>query len=189
MDTGSTMPIHVAITRRVRADCEAEFQQALREFFQASFVNEGVWGANMITPLPGSTTREYGILRTFANETERDAFYKSPAFVAWDLRARALTEGEPEYRPLHGLEAWFRSPNDSPPRWKMAIVTFAGVYVITFFLTLAIGPVIHMWPLPISNAVFNIIVVAGLTWVVMPFLTRLLHRWLHPTSPAKALPL
>ena len=31
------MPIHIAITRQVRPGCEAEFQQALREFFQTSF--------------------------------------------------------------------------------------------------------------------------------------------------------
>ena len=39
------MPIHVAITRRVRIGCETEFQQALREFFQASFAHGGVLGA------------------------------------------------------------------------------------------------------------------------------------------------
>src|SRR6266478_5206866 len=42
-DRRNGMPIHVAITRRVRAGCEAEFQQALREFFQTSFGHGGVW--------------------------------------------------------------------------------------------------------------------------------------------------
>src|SRR5207248_8847462 len=87
------MPIHVAITRRVRPGCEAEFQQALREFFQTSFAHNGVWGANMLTPPPGSDSREFGILRTFADEKERDSFYESPIFKAWDERARTLTEG------------------------------------------------------------------------------------------------
>jgi antibiotic biosynthesis monooxygenase (ABM) superfamily enzyme len=39
------MPIHIAITRRARPGCEAEFQVALREFFQASFGHGGVRGA------------------------------------------------------------------------------------------------------------------------------------------------
>jgi len=174
------MPIHIAITRRVRPGREAEFQQALREFFQASFMHEGVLGASMLAPPPGSMTREYGILRTFANEGERDAFYKSPAFSAWEERARILTEGEPAYRQLHGLEAWFRTSGEPPPRWKMALVTFAGVYVLTLLLTLLTVPVIGGWPLPIRNAAFNVLVVAGLTWGVMPFLTRRLQRWLSP---------
>src|SRR5262245_8370582 len=117
------MPIHIAITRRVRPGAEAEYQQALRQFMQASFDQGGVWGASMLTPPPGSETREFGILRTFADEKERDAFYASPIFKAWDARARTLTEGEPEYRELHGLEAWFRSQHQSPPRWKMAVAT------------------------------------------------------------------
>jgi antibiotic biosynthesis monooxygenase (ABM) superfamily enzyme len=71
------MPVHIAISRRVRAGCEVEFQQALREFFPTSFSHGGVWGASMLTPPPGSDSREYGILRTFANEAERDAFYES----------------------------------------------------------------------------------------------------------------
>jgi uncharacterized protein len=172
------MPIHVAITRRVRAGCEAEFQQALREFLQTSFAYGGVWGANMLTPPPDSDSREYGILRTFADEKERDAFYESPLFKAWDKKARTLTEGDPVYRQLHGLEAWFRSPIP-PPRWKMAFATFLGVFPTAMILTLTLGPTIKSWPFLPRNAVFNACVVVLLTWVVMPLLTRLLRGWLH----------
>lgn len=179
------MPIHVAITRRVRAGCEAEFQQALREFFQTSFAHGGVWGANMLTPPPGSDSREFGILRTFANEKERDAFYESAMFKAWDEKARTLTEGEPEYRQLHGLEAWFRSPNP-PARWKMALATFLGVFPTAMILNLTVGPAIKAWPFIIRNAAFNACVVALLTWAVMPLVTRLLRGWLHPQRKTKS---
>lgn len=174
------MPIHVAITRRVRPGREAEFQQALREFFQTSLSHEGVLGANMLVPLPGSTTREYGILRTFASEAERDAFYRSPAFAAWEERARTLTEGEPDYRQMHGLEAWFRNSSPPPPRWKMASVTFLGVFPLALILTWLVSPLIATWPLLLRSATFNLLMVAGLTWVVMPPLTRRLRGWLSP---------
>jgi quinol monooxygenase YgiN len=95
------MPIHVAIIRRARPGCEAEFQHALREFFQASFAHGGVLGATMIVPPPGSDSREFGILRTFADEKERDDFYASPIFKTWDEKCRPL-------------EAWFRSPQNPP---------------------------------------------------------------------------
>jgi len=172
------MPIHVAITRRVKPGHEAEFQQALREFFQASFGHEGVLGASLLLPLPGSDSREIGILRTFASEAERDAFYASPMFKAWEQRARTLTEGEPVYRQLHGLEAWFRSPQP-PPRWKMAAATFLGVFPLAMVLNLTVGAVIQSWPFVLKNAVFNACVVISLTWVVMPVVTRLLRGWLH----------
>jgi antibiotic biosynthesis monooxygenase (ABM) superfamily enzyme len=177
------MSIHVAITRRVRPGCEAEFQEALREFLQTSFGHESVQGASMLTPSPGSDSREYGILRTFANEADRDAFYQSPLFKEWDERARMLTEGEPVYRPLHGLEAWFRSPNP-PPRWKMAVATFLGVFPVAIVLGLTLAPAIGSWHFVFRNAAFNVCVVTLLTWVVMPVVTRLLHPWLHSEKPS-----
>lgn len=176
------MPIHIAITRRVRPGCEAEFQQALREFFQTSFAHGGVLGASMLTPPPDSDMREYGILRTFASEAERDAFYDSPMFKAWEDRARTLTEGEPVYRQLHGLEAWFRSPHTPPPRWKMAVVTLLGVYPTSLLLGETMGRWTRVWPQWLKALVFSALMVALLTWVVMPLLTRCLHRWLQPAS-------
>lgn len=177
-------PIHIAITRRVRPGCEADFERELREFLQTSFAHGGVFGASMLRPLPGSDSREYGILRTFANEKERDAFYESAMFKAWEERARMLTEGEPEYRPLHGLEAWFRSPH-LPARWKMAVATFLGVFPVAMILNLTLGPLIRAWPFVLASAVFNACVVVCLTWLVMPLVTRLLHAWLHPQPQSK----
>ena len=174
------MPIHVAISRRVRPGCEAEFQQALREFFQSSFAHGGVLGATMIVPPPGSDSREFGILRTFADEKERDDFYASPIFKAWEAKCQPLTEKDSwTTRPLHGLEAWFRSPHNPPPRWKMAVATFLGVFPVAMILNLTIGPVIREWPFVFRNAVFNACVVTLLTWMVMPLVSRALHGWLH----------
>jgi antibiotic biosynthesis monooxygenase (ABM) superfamily enzyme len=179
------MPVHIAITRRVRPGCEAEFQQALREFFQTSFMHGGVWGASMLTPPPGSDSREYGILRTFANETERDAFYESPMFKAWEERARLLTEGEPVYRQLHGLEAWFRSPHNPPPRWKMALATLLGVYPISVLVGIVLSSTLKKLPLALNLFVVSAIIVGLLTWVVMPLITRLLEGWLNPQPQKK----
>ncbi len=176
------MPIHVAVTRRVRRGCEAEFQEALREFFQTSFGQSGVLGASMLVPPPGIDSSEFGILRTFADEKERDAFYESPMFQTWAKRAGTLTEGEPVYRQLHGLEAWFRSPHASPPRWKMAFVTFLGVYPLANILSRFFGYSLGSWPPLLLSVVVNAAVVGMLTWVVMPFLTRLFAGWLVKKS-------
>ena len=131
--------------------------------------------------LPGSDSREYGILRTFRDEQERDNFYKSPLFKAWQERVKPLTEGEPVYRKLHGLEAWFRNPSQpNPPLWKMALVTYIGVDIVTTLLFYAIGPLIQSWTFLIRNSAFNIVVVACLAWIAMPLLTRAFNSWLQP---------
>ncbi len=172
-------PIHVAITRKIKPGAEAEFQAALKDFFTTSFGHAGVQGASMLVPPPGSSSPEFGILRTFANAQERDAFYASPMFKTWEDRIKPLTEGEPVHRQLTGLEAWFRSPQNPPPRWKMAIATYLGVVPVIMGLSLTLGPLIRSWNFVVNNLVFNACVVVLLTWVVMPLIIRILNRWLH----------
>lgn len=173
------MTIHVAITRKVRPGCEQRFVNELKDFFQRSFEYSGVHGVNLISPTPGSGSNEYGIIRTFANEAERDAFYRSDGFKQWSQQVQALTEGRPRYRELHGLEAWFRESAHSPPRWKMALVTYCGVYLTTTPLLLYVAPLLKSLPFAVQNAVFNGMVVPSLTWIVMPVLIRLTRIWLH----------
>ena len=76
-------------------------------------------------------------------------------------------------------EAWFRSPHRPPPKWKMAVATFIGVFPVAMLLNLALGPAIRSWPFLLSNALFNACVVILLTWLVMPLVTRALHGWLN----------
>lgn len=173
------MTVHVAITRKVRPGCEEQFLRELKQFFQLSFAHSGMYGVNLITPPPGSGSQEYGIIRTFANETERDAFYRSDNFTQWSNRVQALTEGKPRYRQLHGLEAWFRGSAKPPPRWKMAVITYFGVYSITLPLLLYVSPLLKSLPFVIQNAIFNAIVVSSLTWVIMPVFIRVTRGWLN----------
>src|SRR6267154_4605609 len=84
--TASAQPIHVAITRRIKPGREQEFQAALKEFFARSLAQSGVRGAAVLIPPPGSSSKEYGILRSFANAAERDAFYASALYAEWKKR-------------------------------------------------------------------------------------------------------
>ena len=177
-------PIHVAITRRIKPGCEQEFQAALKEFFAHSLTHSGVHGAAMLVPPPGSSSTEYGILRSFANATERDAFYASPLYLEWKKRVAPLSDGEPEARELHGLEAFFRQDSPSPPPlWKMAIATYLGVVPVIMTLALTLAPLIRSWNFVLYNLVFNACVVALLTWVVMPLITCALQAWLQAAQP------
>ena len=177
--TASSQPIHIAITRRIKPGREQEFQLELKEFFARSFAESGVHGAAMLVPPPGSGSAEYGIIRSFASAAERDAFYASSLYAEWKKRVAPLSEGEPDTRELNGLEAFFRGNRSSiPPRWKMAIATYLGVVPVIMALSLTLGALMGSWNFVLKNLVFNAFVVALLTWVVMPVITRILHPWL-----------
>jgi uncharacterized protein len=176
-------PIHVATVRTVKPGCEAAFETALHDFVQRSLVLPGQLGVCIIRPAKGGDSREYGIIRRFASRDALADFRTSPQYLEWNQFALGLTEGSGHAEELHGLESWFTLPGQ-PLRpisqWKMAIATYIGVDVVTTLLFWAIGPAIQSWPFLIRNSVFNVVVVAGLTWLAMPLLTRVLHRWLQP---------
>ncbi|GAB3597332.1 hypothetical protein [Microbacterium tumbae] len=68
----------------------------------------------------------------------------------------------------------------TPPRWKMAIVTWIGVYPIITLLLFAVGPLIIGLPTPLMTLILTVVLVSLLSFVVMPLLTRLFGPWLRP---------
>lgn len=175
--------VHIVVTRRVRPGCEVEFQEALREFFQSSLGHHGVLGASMIVPPPGSGSSEFGILRTFASEQDRDRFYASPLFKAWEERVAPLTEEGWTFRSLHGLEAWFRSPRRPPARWKMAVLTWVAVWPVSVGVRAAFWPALGgRLPSWLFTGVVAAGIVSVLTWGAMPLLVKAARGWLQPPS-------
>lgn len=182
--------ITVCITRTVKPGCEADFERALHDFVQRSLSLPGQHGVHIMRPAPGSGSREYGIIRKFTDRDALTAFRESPEYRAWTHAAVDLTEGNARTEELTGLESWFTLPGAplrALPKWKMAIATFLGVFPVVMLLSLTLGPMIASWHFILSNAVFNACVVALLTWIVMPVITRALHGWLHSNESKTSL--
>jgi antibiotic biosynthesis monooxygenase (ABM) superfamily enzyme len=81
---------------------------------------------------------------------------------------------------MHGLEAFFRDPQHAPPpRWKMAIITWLGVFPSVLLWSSTLPNVLTGLPSLVVVAIVNVFVVITLAWGVMPMLTRLFAAWLH----------
>jgi antibiotic biosynthesis monooxygenase (ABM) superfamily enzyme len=174
-------PVHVAITRKVKPGCEAEFEDAIRRFFSDSIMEKVSLGALLIRPLAGTQNRIYGILRSFASEKDREAFYNSINFRKWDESVKSLVEEDYTRQNLHRLEAFFTDPDliHHPPRWKMALVTWIGVWPTVYAISSAISPQLSGLHPALATGFVTLIVVLALTWAVMPVLTRLARSWLR----------
>lgn len=129
--------IHVAITRKVKPGYEEAFEQAIQEFFAKTTRRQGSLGAQLIRPFPGSSTTTFGILRSFKSTEDRDAFYQSEDFLKWQEKIKPMVQGEYSRKELHGLEAFFEDPSilKHPPKWKMAFVTWLGVWPTVFIIS------------------------------------------------------
>ena len=174
-------PVHVAITRRVKPGREEAFEEAIRSFFADSLKDEASLGAQLLRPLPGTNNRAYGILRSFANKNDRDRFYQSESFRRWEEAVKPFVEEDYSRRDLHGLEAFFENPSllSKPPRWKMALLTWLGVWPTVLLMSALTSSLLSGLTPWLANGLFNLMMVAALTWIVMPLLTRLARPWLH----------
>ena len=140
-------PIHVPITRTVRPNREHDFEKAILAFFVESLQDTTTQGALLLRPSPGSGSRTYGILRSFANEQDQDTFYRSDTFAQWDPAVKPYVEEDYSHRELHGLEAFFpeQPSTHSPPRWKMAILTWLAVWPAVVVVASLLGPYRSDW--------------------------------------------
>lgn len=172
--------VHIAVTRRVKPGCEQAFEGALREFARESLREPGTTGVHIIAPVPGTTDGEYGILRSFESEASCYDFYASEVFKKWEADSASMVVGEPVRRKLHGLEAFFREPaRQPPPRWKMAIVTWLGVFPSVLLWSTILPRMIGPLERVTMTALVNVCVVITLAWGVMPILTKILRPFLH----------
>jgi uncharacterized protein len=176
--------IHVVILRKVREGCGAQFEKQIAAFFKQAANEPGVCGAYLITPIAGSNGNEYGILRSFRSEQDMHAFYQSSLYRRWQEAVAPLVHGDSPKHQLHGMEAFFFAGASPPAKWKMAVLTWLGVNAavsISSFLFTASRLELPEW---ISFLVVNALVVAALTWIVMPALVRFLRGWLTPPFSA-----
>jgi uncharacterized protein len=87
-----------------------------------------------------------------------------------DARPAASTARKPTARPA------------GPPRYKLALLTWAGAYAVISAILATLGPTLASWPLVLRTLAISVLMVLALTWAVMPALTRLFHAWIAPNA-------
>lgn len=75
------------------------------------------------------------------------------------------------------------------PRYKLALLTWAGAYAVITTILAALGPVMATWPLLLRTLLLSVLMVVAMTWLVIPSLTRLFRGWLvvQPPGPSSSL--
>jgi uncharacterized protein len=79
------------------------------------------------------------------------------------------------------------APPAAPPRFKLALLTWAGAYAVITAILGVLGPTMAGWPLALRTLVLSVLMVSVLTWVIVPTLVRLFRPWLFAAA-ARQLP-
>lgn len=124
------------------------------------------------------------IVLKFDRYTHLKQWLESDVRRQWIEKAKPLVVQDQTIEILTGLETWFTLPGKPlqppPARYKMVLLTGTAVFVMSMLVRALLGPLLNRLPLWLSSLVAAFIVVALLTYVVMPRLTRLFYRWLYP---------
>jgi uncharacterized protein len=65
-----------------------------------------------------------------------------------------------------------------PRRTKLALLTWAGAYAVILLVLAVGGPAMADWPVALRALVLSGLMVAAMTWVIVPVMTRLFRGWL-----------
>ena len=181
-------PLTVAITRRVAPE-DGDLMQA--------WVHAGTAMAERFPGFLGagwmrSGTHDWHMLYRFDSREHLDAWETSAERSRWLRSAEDLVEhrrteyrtgiegwfDEPTSRTVHGPEAGEAGPT-APPRWKQATVIWLAFFPTSLALTYLLLPVSGAWPVPLRVLVSTLLATPWMTYVLLPFVTRLFGRWLR----------
>jgi len=176
-------PVTVVVRRRAKRGREAELEAWLRDVIAVMARYPGYQGSTVLRPR-GEGALEHVLVFRFGCFADFERWQASEERTTWLARAEPLTEAH-EVRTQEGLEPFFDLPAHRaapPPRWKMATLTWLGLYPLVVGVGLVTRPWLGEVPFAIAVAPQTAVTVALMAWLVMPLLTRLASRWLYPPS-------
>lgn len=178
-------PVTVSVTGRVKPGRRAEYEEVLTGMIAAASRFPGHLGVNTFRPVDPETP-EYRIVFKFNHESNLRRWMDSEERRRWLKRADELAEGPPRTQVVTGLETWFTLPRQQtitpPPPYKMALVTWLAIFPLITALFVLSEPILRQLPLVLRTAVLTAVTIPLMTWVVMPWMTRLFRRWLYPSE-------
>lgn len=179
-----TQQVTAIICHMVRPGREQGYEEWLHGITTAAHKFRGHLGVSVIRPWD-HTHAEYVAILKFDQYSNLKTWMESDVRQEWIARLQPLIEKPEVIQTLTGLETWFMLPNKlqvPPPRYKMVLVTWLGV-----FLTLPISnhlliPLLSEFPTLLQQLIGTGFSVVLLTYLIMPHLTQLFRKWLYPIS-------
>jgi antibiotic biosynthesis monooxygenase (ABM) superfamily enzyme len=176
-------PVTVIVTRTAKKEKIKEFEEWMVGVIHESMKFEGHMGVNIIRPSDEAPTLKYVIIFRFNTYENLKKWENSEKIKEWIRKSKEVTEGDPKTEILSGLEFWFTPRSEGervsvPPRYKMAMVTGAIVFVLLSTLIPQVRQLTTTMPVFLSTLVGVVVMVLLMTYVIMPSVTRLLRPWL-----------
>jgi len=180
-DDRAEPPVAMVFTHKVAPEKVDAYLEWRRRAIAAQAHHPGYLATEFFQP-HGKFDEWVDIVR-YDSTRDLDDWMKSNEREALLKELDSIVESVHEHR-VTGLEGWFginRGPGmnaSAPPAWKQALAVLFALYPTVMVLGY-LNPLMTNLAFPEQMLISNVLSVAALTWLVMPWVTRRLDFWLH----------
>lgn len=176
-----SISVTAVITHRVRPGREAGYEEWIKGIATDARSFNGYLGAHILRPELG-VSPDHVIVVQFDTCPHLEAWMQSDLRKGWIERVQPLIREPESVKVLTGLEPWFQLPGQAKPaapkRYKQALLVWVGVAGLSLIVGPLVASLLAGWPEFLRILINTGIMVALLTYWVMPFLTRRFKGWL-----------
>lgn len=194
-------PITVSIRREVDPERISEATAWVQTGVNLAAKYPGFLGSGWVRAGEGSQV--WHMLYRFANEATLEAWEGSAERTWWLSMGEGFVRSERSKRRT-GIEGWFDDPATgsvpaadaaasgsldelppAPPRWKQAVTIWLGFFPVNLVFTLLVTAYLPGWnelAVVWKVLVTTLLLTPVMTFWALPFVTRLLRRWLAPDA-------
>lgn len=178
-------PLTVVVSRRVKDGQRERFEALSSHMTERASHFPGYLGATMFRPASPADP-EYRIVFKFKDRETLSTWEQSKERneLLGQLESLLLQPSEREV--TEGIVSWFslpgRNPVQPPPRLKMTIVSWLALYPAVTLVFALFGDWLAQLPLPVRTLLVTAVVMALMSYVLMPRMTRWFSFWLFPAE-------
>lgn len=171
--------VTAVLSQRIRPDAEEAFHHVQARMLGAMEQFEGFLRSDHLPPVPG-VQDDHVVVFSFATMADLDRWLESDERRDLLTDLAPLIEGERALSIVGGFAGWFPTPGlPKPVQWKQAVAVLIALFPTTLTLVFLQRSLVPDVPWVAALLVSNALVVAILTWLLMPLVTRMLGGWLR----------
>jgi antibiotic biosynthesis monooxygenase (ABM) superfamily enzyme len=177
--------VTVVVSRKVKSGYEFQYENWLKRLLEEAKSMKGYMGAAVQKPAPGTT--EYTSVFRFDNVENLRKFEESEIRTRYLREVVDYVEADAIWKKFSGLEFWFSPPTGTivpqPSRFRMALVMIVVVYGLVISIGQLVSSLVgEVIPSYVRLFITISIEIFLMTFILMPRLTKLLAKWIYPSS-------
>jgi antibiotic biosynthesis monooxygenase (ABM) superfamily enzyme len=177
--------VSVIVDRKVSPGNKQIFEKLLDGVVDACSKFPGYIETRVIKPKTTEDHR-YQVFFRFDSRENLDKWTVSKERLHWVDQIDQVIEKPSHLQVITGLETWFCLPGRTtltpPPRYKMAIVTWVAITPLLIAFNFLFSSLLAQLPFILRFVCSTPFIVLIMTYVWMPFVTRLFRFWLYPNE-------